>query len=70
MHESEFGVLEYVEKGRHAFRPFRTTNVFLRFDSKFSSEISCFLAVMRCRYEICRVLLHTFLMRFRTFWPL
>ena len=42
------------------------------FLTRFPNEISCFLAVMmRCPYgDICRVLLHTFLMRFRAFWPL
>ncbi len=30
----------------------------------FSFEISCVLAVVGCRYEICRVLLHTFRMRY------
>ncbi len=29
-----------------------------------AEEISCFLAVVRCPYESCRVLLHTCMMRY------
>jgi hypothetical protein len=40
------------------------------FLTRFPNKISCFHAVVRCLFENCRVLLHTFRMRFRAFWPL
>ncbi len=39
------------------------------FLTRFPDEMSCLIAVTRCPHETCRVLLDTFLMSFRAFWP-